>query len=468
MAEVATIFGSFSISPTLTTIAKKSVTLQFKNFVVIMKKHILFAIFIAFAFTAKSQTPNQNFEKYQHFRNRLKTEMMYVSGDGMEKASYLPMERRYMKNGKSLGYWADATWWQGHYVSVLATEYYLKKLRGESTDSTLHELRQAITAYNRLDMNAEHCWYCDTCEDLNGFYLRDDVDDGDIPFLPVDTVDSDYQGCGRKNSTSNAPSQDQAWASYLGFALTLKLVDDTALCNEVRSIAKRMVKIMQYTDPKGNEHWQITNPVNGMVIQIEGDIKWLRYAHATIGTILSGEDMHFGRSNKALWKSSWNVAQNNVFISKSGNFRWYGIMALSVVMNDDGRGSSNCYDWLIKNCNKIASMRPDLEQSLIFPHLPLINVVLYGYNGKKAQPKDKYLEYLNSAPEGGAGTYTENGEVKRTQAPWHTLSLFCPWHNKDVGEFNMLDYMLLYNLYQIVYELQLPEFKQFWNQNTNN
>lgn len=447
-------------------IIQKNVSLQSEKNSHTMKKNILFIAFIVLAFGMESQTPSLNSEKYRHFRNRLKNEMMYFSGDGMEKASYLPMERRYLKNGKSLGYWADATWWQGHYVSVLATEYHLRKTHGESTDSTLDELRQAIAVYNRLDMAAEHCWYCDTCDAPNGFYLRDDVDDSDIPFLPVDTVDSDYQGCGRENSTSNAPSQDQAWASYLGFALTLKLVDDTALCNEVRDIARRMVKVMQYTDPKGGEHWQIMNPVNGMVIQTEDDIKWLRHAHATIGSILTGEDMNFGGSGRALWKSSWNIAQNNVFISKTGNFRWYGIMALSAVMNDDGRGSSNCYDWLIKKGESLVSKRPDLEQTLFFPHLPLINVVLYGYNGKKAQPKDKYVEYLNSAPATGAGTYTENGVTKRTAAPWHTLSLFCPWHTKETGEFNMLDYMLLYNLYQIVYESQLPEFEAFWNQPT--
>lgn len=413
--------------------------------------------------SAEAQTPEANKDKYEMFRTRLRYEMMYYSGDATVKGSHLPMERRYVSGGKLVGYWADATWWQGHYVAVLATEYYLKKLHGENTAATLDELRQALATYNRLDSEAEACWGCDTFKTLNGFYIRDDMDDSSLPFFPlVDHIHGDYRHCGDVQSTSNTPSQDQAWGTYLGLALTLKLVDDSAICNDARQIARRMVKSMQYTSPKGRTSWQVVNPVTGNVEQIEGDIKWLKYGHAKVGTLLSGEDMNFDRSRNAYWRSMWDVVQNNVFISKTGNFRWYGIMALTTVMNDEGRGSGQCYDWLVKKCYSLADKRPDLKQPILFPHLPLINVVLYGYNGKKADPADVYVQLLNTAPTRGAGTYTLNDSTVRTPAPWHTLSLFCPWHDKSTGDFNMIDYMLLYNLYCIVYQEHLPEYEAFW------
>ncbi|MBO7624195.1 MAG: hypothetical protein J6S82_02690 [Bacteroidales bacterium] len=39
-----------------------------------------------------AQTPEQNKMKYQQVRERLSHRFMYVSGDGMEQGSYLPME----------------------------------------------------------------------------------------------------------------------------------------------------------------------------------------------------------------------------------------------------------------------------------------------------------------------------------------------------------------------------------------
>ncbi len=434
-----------------------------------MKKNCFISV-VSFLFlticisSAMAQTPQENKDKYDLYRIRLKYEMMYYSGDAMVRGSHLPMERRYLSGGKRVGYWADATWWQGHYVAVLATEYYLKKLHGESTDATLEELRLAVQTYNRLDLEAEQCWGADTFYTPNGYYIRDDVNNDNLPnFATVDMIHGDYRHCCDTLSTSNTPSQDQAWASYLGFALTLKLVDDSTLCNEVRQIARRMVKGMQYTSPRGRKSWQVVNPVTGNVDQVSGDIKWLKYAHARVGSMLSGEDLNFDRSGNAYWRSMWDVVQNNVFLSQSGNFRWYGIMVLSTVMNDDARGSRHCYDWLVKKGFSLAKKRPDLQQPMLFPHLPLANVVLHGYTGKNPQLDTLYVQMLNAAPERGAGTYTISDTTMRTGAPWHSLSLFCPWHTSSTGDFNMIDYMLLYNLYCIVYQEHLPEYQPFWD-----
>ena len=123
-----------------------------------MKRTALLLLLSAISFPLLSQSPADNAAKYSYFRQRLVKEMMYSTGDASVKGSHLPMERRYVYNGERVGQWADAVWWQGHYLAVLATEYALKQRAGESTAATLKELRLAVEVYRRLDLSAERCF----------------------------------------------------------------------------------------------------------------------------------------------------------------------------------------------------------------------------------------------------------------------------------------------------------------------
>ncbi|MCQ2279549.1 MAG: hypothetical protein MJZ49_01945 [Bacteroidales bacterium] len=419
-----------------------------------MKKIVTFCLlFVASCGQIFAQNKAENARKYELLRERLRMEFMYYTGDGMERGTSLPMERKYVGKSGVTGYWADGTWWQGHYVALLATEYARLKKEGKPTDETLLELRCAIDTYNRLDLAAEHCWNCDTFTQPNGFYLRDDIYRMDTTRMCLNMIYCDrYVNCGNVKAKGNAPSQDQAWGSYLGFALAKKLVNDPELNKKIADIVYRMVTGMQSVGSDGKLHWQVVNPVTKVVIQPETDIQWLQYAHDRIGSMLSGRDVTFKRSDKGEWRSMWNIVQDNMLIDKDGNFRWYGILAMSAVMNDGGTANSDCYRWMVRCCEKIAKKRPDLQQKLIFPHLPLINLALYGTQGRTLVPRAEYDYYLNSAPADGAVTKTIDGKTVRTAVPWHSLSLFCPWHTKDTGWSNMIDYLLLYNLVELIYD----------------
>ena len=389
-----------------------------------------------------------NEEKYHLLRERLRNEFMLYTGDGMEQSTSLPMERIYQSKHGKTAYWADAVWWQGHYLALLSTEYALFQRDGKPTDTILKEIHCALEVYDRLDLAAEPCWLCDTFTQPNGFYLRDDIPLSDTSRFGVQWIESDYcNHCGRPNTTGNAPSQDQAWASYIGLAMVQKLVDDEESRKKAGEIGGRIVAFMQHKED-GRVHWSIVNPVNGSEIQPEIDIYWLQYAHSTIGSMLSGHPVGMKRASAG--RSIWNVVQDNMFISKTGNYRWYGILSMSTVMNDAGSGK-DCYKWLLKTCDKIVRLRPDLQQELIFPNLPLINLVLYGQEGKKLLPRERYETYLDSAPADGCMTRTIDGKIVRNAPPWHSLSLFCPWHVTEIGEVNMIDYLLLYNLVELVY-----------------
>ena len=153
-----------------------------------MKKTVLIAILLAAILPLLSQTPAENEAKYKKFRQRLVDEMMYYTGDASVKGSHLPMERRYLYKGEHVGQWADAVWWQGHYLAVLATEYALKRRDGESTAATLKELRLALDVYRRLDLSAERCFGDTMPQTPNGFYIRDDVNLTEAPFLKLQRV----------------------------------------------------------------------------------------------------------------------------------------------------------------------------------------------------------------------------------------------------------------------------------------
>ncbi|MDR2868331.1 MAG: hypothetical protein LBV46_02170 [Bacteroidales bacterium] len=430
-----------------------------------LKKQTLCSLFaclliIKLSSAVMAQSPEENREKYQIYRERFKTEFLYNSGDASIQGSYIPMESlRTSESGQKSGYWADGVWWLGHYVAMLSIEYRLQQLDNVNTDETLQELRHVIATYNRLDLEAERCWGGN--DSLNGFFLRDDIDNSLASTLNVKTINSDYKKYCGKGLEKNAPSQDQLWASYVGFALLLKLVDVPDLQAEVKQLTSRLISSMHHTTPEGKEVWEIVNPVTGNVVQKQMDIQWLQYAHQQVETSLTDNKNSWGKANTQFWKDMWTMVKNNMLINKNGNFVWYGVLSCATVINDNETNRHNGYDWLVKRCGQIQKKRPDLQQTLIFPHFPLISAILHGYQGKNPIPAAQYEQYLDAAPQEGAFHYVTNDTNYSSPAPWHSLSLFCPWHTADVGSFNMLDYLLLYNAYRLVYRSGLEEYMRF-------
>ena len=413
---------------------------------------ILFILFsVVVAQVVNAQTPELNREKYDALRKRFNEKFIYAPGNAASQGTYIPVELRFLAtDGAVVVYWADGTWWLGHYVAMLSLEY--ARLRAENlpADATLAELKQALLAYRRLDLNAELCW--NGAAERNGFYLRDDVPADMAGLFGAKYVRGDYYAkCGDTTTLSNSPSQDQAWASYMGLALAKKLVDDAEVQHLVRETADMFLKSMQHTEGK-KEVWEVVNPVTGAVAQKRADIQWLRHAHASAYEFLADTVVQFGHAHRSFWKSAWNFLQNNFMIDKHGHFNWYGVMVLSTVINEWGSGGKNIYDWLVGCGQKLSEKRPDLGQPVMFPHLPLVALLLHGYSGDKMLPRELYDEILNAAPIEGASLWRVDGELVGTPAPWCSMSLFCPWHTKSIGEYNMLDYMLLYNAYWLVYQ----------------
>lgn len=224
-------------------------------------KTILLIVLLFVNFFSSAQTDQENQDKYWKYRERLKNKFVKI---GTEPGESIPMACRIPGyayggtadvNGTQLQ-WKDATITLGYYIIVLATEYKLLNNAGENTQSTLNELYYAIDAINRLDRSAE--FYLSfgsntvTPDDLNGFFLRDDVpytfwqnweNDGPLFQVPLfadpgnpNRSDSDYNGLNDNDGSEqsdpnqgNAESLDQMTSLLTGLMTVWELVDDVTV-----------------------------------------------------------------------------------------------------------------------------------------------------------------------------------------------------------------------------------------------
>jgi hypothetical protein len=166
-------------------------------------KNALTIIICFIATLGKSQTPEQNLDKYWHYRDRLRKNFLKIGP--LEGESILMSARSIgfaysgapvnsNGNNPSRIYYQDATIYLGHYLAVLATECKLLLNSYNATtdaleqltlsgqlEATKNELYYALQALNRLDYKAEE--YLSegdntlSPDDLNGLLLRDDVDE---------------------------------------------------------------------------------------------------------------------------------------------------------------------------------------------------------------------------------------------------------------------------------------------------
>jgi hypothetical protein len=147
-------------------------------------RHILFVSAFLIKVFCNAQTDHENQEKYWKYREMLKNKFVKIGpflGESIPMACRIP-GYAYGGTPDPTGtqlQWKDATITLGYYIVVLATEYKLLKNSDQGIEPTLNELYYALAAINRLDLNAELYLSsgCNTAtpDDLNGFFLRDDV-----------------------------------------------------------------------------------------------------------------------------------------------------------------------------------------------------------------------------------------------------------------------------------------------------
>lgn len=205
------------------------------------KNLVLIALTMLYTVNLVAQTQQEqdliNMKKYWFYHYRLVNAFM-AKGD--KEGESLPMGERAW-NGTQVAKWGDVTIQLSQYIAVLATEYELLRQQSQPTDTTIQELYLAITAFNRLDINAEayfanpptNCPATNT--PLNGFFMRDDVPSVFLDNHPklkiglpstraVNSVDSDNMASLWSLPQPNEMSVDQVYHLMVGFALVRKFI----------------------------------------------------------------------------------------------------------------------------------------------------------------------------------------------------------------------------------------------------
>lgn len=407
----------------------------------------------------------------------------------------------------------DATIHLGWYLAVLATENHLLRQHGKPTTQNVYELYHALHALERLDRVSNIAWsywpqhrnqaLYDTAAqrwvprypvstEPDGFLLRDDVPPyfyQKFPAPQVELTSSDFthHDNPQKYNTQNLggeESKDQLISMLFGLFFVHRYVatDETyngiALNEYGRRLTKTMVDFVRYERLNKVGSWKITNPEkNNENPRLGYDPILFSYPLAIMANeIVYGKpfnkhsvlqrlnDWGKGYQNQAslLTKSVFvRLRESKVFLDKNHDWHinYYMIFMLASVSNVwslDLAYETNSAEILRQRCSD-----EEAKGWLIYP---LINEALYP--SKEVPYEPAYVEReLALYPAGGAYNYfnTPGDSLGRYSRHWFSSNRFQSSNghyegNAAVdcnsyfnGQYNGLDYMLLYNLYRLVY-----------------
>ena len=120
----------------------------------IMNRVAITILFLLAVCLSHAQSPQQNLEKYWHYRDRLRERFVVVSQDVEEEGVNIPAGDIF---GDTVS-WSDGNSIMSHYLALLSTELYLLKTNHQDYSQTLAELYYALLALERLDLYSESHW----------------------------------------------------------------------------------------------------------------------------------------------------------------------------------------------------------------------------------------------------------------------------------------------------------------------
>lgn len=447
---------------------------------------VVFLILISFSGSdLYAQTAALNFGKYQTYRKRLLNDFM-VSSSGNELGTNIPASIRneYTRQMR----WGDATINLSNYMAVLATEYSLYKHNNIPVEQTLIELNNAIMAMERLDAGAG-IFYGDrnAIPIPNGFFIRDDVPANftqdwawkNPSFKDYPLVKSDYID---QNIHLNEMSQDQVWHLIIGLALISHLVDDTAgwavpqyhgpfrftISQRAMIAGYRIIHAMQdkaclFKSKKTGKglcvnFWHLKNPSFGKAVRRGANPNFLKYGFAESGNIITQEvfgNMHWGnsRGGRVWYKLSRSFQYMQRFLA-SGNAEYIYYLGSTATVGNV---------WSTRDLIKLFNRHQKLPfiPNPQYEHFALISCVLHDDCPSTLEKEKSYYEnLLNTAPKEGPFNYGYN-QNRLYEHEWSSINRFV-WPERrgtgtgahHQGEYNGLDYMMLHNLYYLVYNPQ--------------
>jgi len=381
---------------------------------------------------------------------------------------------------------------------VLATEYALFKANNLPVEQTLLELHNSLMALERLDAGAGIFYSERNARPTpNGFFIRDDVPANftkdwewknpsfsDYHWVKSDYIDQDIR--------LNEMSQDQVWHLIVGLALISHLVDDTTgwsvpqyhgplrftLSQRAMIAGYRIIEIMQdkscLIHKKNGDgclcvhFWHLKNPATGKKVKRGANPNFLKYGFAESGNLISQMafgNLHWGNSQRGgIW---YNLSKSFQYLQRftaSGNFEYIYYLGSTATVG---------HVWSTRDLIRIFNRHQKLPfiPNPQYEHFALISCILHDDCPKILQKeKPLYESLLDNAPMKGPFNYGYDPN-NLYEHEWSSINRFVWPERKGTGtgehhqgDYNGLDYMMLYNLYYLVYNptgLKKFDFKGF-------
>jgi hypothetical protein len=384
--------------------------------------------------------------EYKAHRKRLLDKFL-VEGNPNYGGAYLPASIRHLwgKDSEVIK-WGDSTIMVSYFMMMVATEHYLKpKL------TTLNELRNILKTLDRLDAVAENAFdKTISKKTLSGFFIRDDVKKdflkkntkltkNGINLVMSDSSPYDF-GNGADTSRNKEMSQDQFWHILLGFALVKKLVDDD-ICNKL--IDNFITRVMKHII---NKDWFIYNPVLNKKVARGCDVRVFSYGFFKAANKILDTNVNDKKKKHLLFRNIYfylgiRKIQRTLHKLKL-NEKSIPYLALSTIAD-------------IGIDNKQTYLKYFIDKHKRFEHFLLIYKILHN-KGDVNKYKTYYEKLLKEVPVEHYNYSQSTGEFSSIN--WSSVNrLVDPEDSgKDNihfnGEYNGIDFMLLYNLYKITYK----------------
>ena len=448
----------------------------------------------------RAQTEQENFDKYWHYRQRFNQYFMYV-GDKEGESMVVCARNREFTSQLCFGQHGIHF---GYYLGVLATEYLIlvQEKQHQKAKNTLKELRSALTAYEEQMDKCEQYWGKEKC--LDGFFVREN--------MPLDYLDTNTENgknhfealnkgltsaniwnsdsacmLGLANgqpawvnglfeiTTHKEPmSQDEAYGVMMGLALIIKCVPP--LAEEAKYLFELIcLHIIGKNECQncGGEGYVIKKPDCNSISESTGGVTaFFGYGIACAAAKFTDKNIDYYYNTFDAKKLSSSV--NSYF--KTGKLKLtIGNNNMYMLWDICKRGIPGTQEWNRSMVSTLAALGDSWGEKT---DKGLINNAYWKKGEKTHDWRSFYLSLwrflhdknpdneekklikseLDAAPyEGPYNLKTENNPNNIASGGWAYTYRYRATIKEQfeggpsTGIFNGLDYMLMYNLYQLIY-----------------
>ncbi len=472
-----------------------------------MKYIIVFLTLINLSLDCISQSTineEENLKKYWYYRDRLK----YFVSVGIEPGQSIVATERNLYDGAKLEFGQDMVLF-GFYLGMLATEHELLKRNNQDVTNTLYELQCALLAFKRLDECESKAPYYLSEDKFDGFFRRDDV--------PIDFIVNHPELNDGLESTDIINWESICHEGVLywepGKPAFVDKIGSTESYEDDGSLPK-----YEWTTMSQDEAIGVLNGLALVSKFFPSESSW----YGNLARTMAGNIVNYIRNENGLGLSRWHIYDpngNKIDNDHGGNANAYAYGFAKAAQAITGKPLSDFYDYSLDYCRELIWHELQLANNfdfesggpmvatlaaigdswrlVMFPIVTPINTTREGLNlvtssqdwdsyylllWKILHDKDadidmtKAFNQLTSAPCNGPYSYY----VEFVSPEWAVYQKF--WQGKDrqqngrftmevdpdgcfakdfTGNFSGLDYMLLYNLYHLANEGNLPDYVNY-------